>query len=86
MTFRNKQVNSFPLILGIDWIRQNVQKIDIQKQRLEFWAKVELTKIYIYDEQGRAMEESLYIRIIHSNEISFRVTDRQGDYKTSQAD
>ena len=30
MTFGDKQLNSFPLILGIDWIQANIEKIDIR--------------------------------------------------------
>ena len=65
MTFRDKQLNSFPLILGMDWIRANVEKIDIRRQEIEFSESVELMEIHLHEEWDKAIDsQSLYIRQI----------------------
>jgi len=62
ITFRDKQLNSFPLILGMDWIQANIEKIDIRRREIEFPESVELMEVHSHKEWDKAIDsQSLYI-------------------------
>ena len=87
MTFGDKQLNSVPLILGIDWIQANIEKINIQQCWIEFPESVKLIELHSHDEWDKAIDsQSLYIgQIYFGNQLN-----REGlvpfDYKASQTD
>ena len=87
MTFGDKQLNSFPFSLGMDWIWANIEKIDIRQCRIEFLELVKLIEVHSYEEYDKAIDsQSLYIGQICFGSQLNKEYSVASDHKTSQAD
>jgi len=83
MTFGDRKVNHFPLILGMDWIQTHIHKIDIRARGVEFAEQIDLVEVHTHENWDNAVEEARYIGMINCERVNYA---HDMHHKTSQAD